>query len=219
MLKALQQLLCHAELVKLVKPICFYSLIIHYKTLLLPSNYIGVFMVRLRPARTMRDASAQAWARYSLKNPKKNYVKALPHTSLLIFKMGVEKPYDVELRLESQQKVQLRSNALEAARLLVNKQLESQMPQNYLFRVLVYPHNVIREHKMATGAGADRISQGMSLSFGRPISVAARVNRNQAIFSLRVNAQNRKTAAIALKKAALKLSGAYKVRAYEIKNN
>ncbi|MGC8687328.1 MAG: 50S ribosomal protein L16 [Candidatus Micrarchaeia archaeon] len=176
-------------------------------------------MVRLRPARTMRDASAQAWARYSLKNPKKNYVKALPHTSLLIFKMGVEKPYDVELRLESQQKVQLRSNALEAARLLVNKQLESQLPQNYLFRVLVYPHNVIREHKMATGAGADRISQGMSLSFGRPISVAARVNRNQAIFSLRVNSQNRKAATIALKKAALKLSGAYKVKAYEVKNN
>jgi len=176
-------------------------------------------MVRLRPAHTMRDATAQTWARYSLKNPKKNYIKAMPHTSLLIFKMGVEKPYDVELRLESQQKIQLRSNALEAARLLVNKQLETQIPMNYLFRVLVYPHNVIREHKMATGAGADRISQGMSLSFGRPISVAARVNRNQALFSLRVSDANKRFATAALKKASLKLSGAYKVKVYEIKDN
>ncbi len=176
-------------------------------------------MVRLRPAHTMRDASSQSWSRYSLKNPKKNYVKSLPHTSLLIFKMGVEKPYDVELRLESQQPIQLRSNALEAARLLVNKQLEAQLPQNYLLRVLVYPHNVIREHKMAQGAGADRISQGMSLSFGKGISVAARVRRNQALFSLRVSSGNRRFATEALKKAALKLSGAYKIRAYDIKNN
>ncbi|MGC8652078.1 MAG: 50S ribosomal protein L16 [Candidatus Micrarchaeia archaeon] len=174
-------------------------------------------MVRLKPARTMRNASAQAWARYSLKNPKKNYVKALPHTSLLIFKMGQEKPYDVELRLESQQKIQLRSNALEAARLLVNKQLEAQLPQNYLFRVLVYPHNVIREHKMATGAGADRVSQGMSLSFGKGVSVAARVQRNQPLFSLRVSNANRRLAAEVLKKASLKLSGAYKIKAYDIK--
>ena len=176
-------------------------------------------MVRLRPARTMRDASAQAWARYSLKNPKKNYIKALPHTSLLIFKMGVEKPYDVELKLESQQKIQLRSNALEATRLLVNKQLEAQLPQNYLFRVLVYPHNVIREHKMATGAGADRISQGMSLSFGKPVSVAARVSKGQAIFSLKVSNANKRIASEMLRKAALKLSGSYKVRAYPVKNN
>ncbi|MGC8669587.1 MAG: 50S ribosomal protein L16 [Candidatus Micrarchaeia archaeon] len=175
-------------------------------------------MVRLRPAHTMRDATAQSWSRYSLKNPKKNYVKALPHTSLLIFKMGVEKPYDLEMKLESQQNIQLRSNALEAARLLVNKQLESQLPGNYLLRVLVYPHNVIREHKMATGAGADRISQGMSLSFGRPISVAARIRKNQTVFSLKVNAANRKFAVEALKKASLKLSGAYKVRVYELKN-
>jgi large subunit ribosomal protein L10e len=47
------------------------------------------------------------------------------------------------------------------------------IPQGYSFKVLVYPHNVIREHKMAQGAGADRISRGMSQAFGRPMFVAA----------------------------------------------
>ena len=54
-----------------------------------------------------------------------------------------------------------------------------------MFKVLVYPHNVIREHKMAVGAGADRISRGMSQAFGRPISVAARIKKGQPIFMIK----------------------------------
>ena len=66
----------------------------------------------------------------------------------------------------------LRSNALEAARQVANKHLESELVNNYYLTVVTYPHNVIREKKRATGAGADRLSQGMSLSFGSPSSIA-----------------------------------------------
>lgn len=171
-------------------------------------------MARIRPARTMRNPNSQAWARYSLKKPRKNYIRALPHTSLLIFNMGVMKPtYDLELRLTTEQPIQLRSNALEAARLVANKYLENNIAQEYAFKVLVYPHNVIREHKMATGAGADRISQGMSLSFGRPVSLAARLRRNQSIFMVRTSAANRDVAVKALRRAMAKLSGTYKIKA------
>lgn len=160
----------------------------------------------------MRSIFSQSWARYSLKKPRKNYIRALPHTSLLIFNMGVDKEgYDLKIELKPEQPIQLRSNALEAARLITNKYLENNIPGNYRFRVLVYPHNVIREHKMATGAGADRISQGMSLAFGRPVSIAARIREGQPIFLVRTTKENRAVAVKALRRAAAKLSGTYKV--------
>lgn len=171
-------------------------------------------MARIRPARTMRNPNSQAWARYSLKKPRKNYVRALPHTSLLVFNMGAENPnYDLELALIPEQPIQLRSNSIEAARQVANKYLEVEIPLQFAFKVLVYPHNVIREHKMATGAGADRISRGMSQAFGRPVSVAARVKQGQPIFRLRTMKQNKAAAVEAFKRAASKLSGTYKIRA------
>ncbi len=171
-------------------------------------------MARIRPARTCRRPNSQAWARYSLRQPKKNYIRALPHTSLTMFKMGADKPeFDTRLALASQGEVQLRSNSLEAARQVAHKHLEKVIPEGYCFRVLVYPHNVIREHRMAVGAGADRVSQGMAHSFGRPTAVAARIKRNQEVFSIRTMKGNLGVARVALKRASSKLSGLYKIRA------
>jgi large subunit ribosomal protein L10e len=170
-------------------------------------------MARLRPARTCRRVNSQAWARYSLRQPKKNYIRARPHTSLNVFKMGADNPdFDVQMTLEAQQDVQLRSNALEAARQNANKHLEKSIPEGYIFRVLVYPHNVVREHRMAVGAGADRISQGMAHSYGRPVSVAARIKKNQPIFLIKTRKENIPVAHKAFIRAISKLSGAYKIR-------
>ncbi len=168
--------------------------------------------MRLRPARTTRKINSQAWARYSVKKPRKNYIKALPHTSLLIFKMGAEKDgYDITMRLRANQDIRLRSNALEAARQAANKYLEREIPNNYLLRVIPYPHDVLREKRMATGAGADRISQGMSLAFGSPSGVAARVYEGGDVFELKTFSSNKKIAYEAMKRAASKLSGTYKI--------
>ncbi len=168
--------------------------------------------MKLRPARSVRSIHSQPWARYSVKKPRKNYIKALPHTSLLIFKMGVNKPtYELLLTLNSDQRVQLRSNALEAARQVSNKYLERELLTNYFLKLLPYPHSVIREKKRATGAGADRISQGMSLSFGSPSSVAARVHKGQIVFELRTMNSARNIAREALSRASKKLSGTYTI--------
>ncbi|MCL5429959.1 MAG: 50S ribosomal protein L16 [Candidatus Marsarchaeota archaeon] len=170
-------------------------------------------MARLRPGRTCRNPNSQAWARYSIRKPKKNYIRALPHTSIQLFDMGKDNAvYDIKVTLDSQQPVQLRSNALEAARLMAVKHLEATIPGAFYLKLLVFPHNVIREHKMAAGAGADRISRGMSQAFGRPIAVAARIQKEQPIFMVKVSKQNRSAAVNALKMAAYKLSGAYKIR-------
>ncbi len=171
-----------------------------------------VILMKLRPGRSVRTINSQAWSRFSIKKPRKNYVKSLPHTSLLVFNMGVEKPsYDLCMTLNSKQKIRVRSNALEAARQVANKYLEREIPNNYKLKVLTYPHNVIREKKRATGAGADRISQGMSLSFGSPSSVAAVLNEGQPVFELRTMGTSKEIARHALKRAAAKLSGVYSI--------
>ncbi len=169
-------------------------------------------MSKLRPARSVRGIHSQSWARYSVKKPKKNYIKSLPHTSLIVFNMGLNRPtYDTLYTLSSDQDVQLRSNALEAARQVANKHLERELVNNYYLTVVTYPHNVIREKKRATGAGADRLSQGMSLSFGSPSSICARVKRGQVILRLRALASSKDVARSALKRAASKLSGTYTI--------
>ncbi len=174
-------------------------------------------MARLRPARTCRYPNSQAWARYSLRKPRKNYVRALPHSSLNVFKTGVESAsYDLAVALVCERLVQLRSNSLEAARIAAGKFLEANIPGQYWFTLSVYPHNVIREKKMATGAGADRISQGMTLAFGKPVSVAARVRPGQPIFLIKINGGNVNIAKKALKRAMSKLSGSYRVSTEQI---
>ena len=170
-------------------------------------------MSKLRPARSVRGILSQPWARYSVKKPKKNYIRALPHTSLLIFKMGTQSgSYDATVTLNTEQDIQVRSNALEAARQQVHKYLEANLPMGYEFKVLVYPHQVIREHKMATGAGADRISQGMSHAFGKPTGVAARLRSGQPVFMIKTSKKNISHAKEAFRKASGKLSGSYRTK-------
>ncbi len=176
-----------------------------------------LIVMKLRPARSIRGIMSQPWARYSVKKPRKNYIKALPHTSLLIFQMGNNKPtFDLELALISEQHVNLRSNTLEAARQVSNKYLERELLSNYYLKIVPYPHIVIREKKRATGAGADRISQGMSLSFGSPSSVAARIQKGQTVFLLRTLSVNKKVAREALSRAAKKMSGTYTITMKEM---
>lgn len=174
--------------------------------------------MKLRPARSVRKINSQAWSRYSRSKPKKNYIKSMPHTSLLIFNMGTRNDeYDVVFRLASEQDVRLRSNALEAARQVANKYLEREIPNDFSFRVVPYPHNIVREKKMAMGAGADRISQGMTLAFGKASAVAARVFAGETVFEIKTFSTNRKVAHKAMERAASKLSGTYKIKVDELK--
>ena len=57
---------------------------------------------------------------------------------------------------------------------------------NYRVVVRVYPHVVLRENKQATGAGADRVSQGMRAAYGKIVSTAAEVKEGQIIISLKM---------------------------------
>lgn len=164
----------------------------------------------LRPAHTCRTLEKKAWARFSKKKPRRSYVKAMPHLSLLVYTMGDQKKgFDTEYSLVANHDVQLRDHTLEAARQAANKYMEKIIPNQYHLRVLVFPHNVIRENKMIAGAGADRLQKGMRKAFGRATNRAARVRAGQCIFRIRINKANILHLKEALRRARSKLSGAY----------
>jgi large subunit ribosomal protein L10e len=64
---------------------------------------------------------------------------------------------------------------------------------------------ILRENKQATGAGADRISQGMSQSFGKTVGSAARIYPNQPIISISTTPANKSFVKEALRRASAKL--------------
>lgn len=161
----------------------------------------------LRPGRSMRRIE-RPWTRVSAKVPRKSYVAGVPQLRLHMFEMGNrEGSFDLTLYLVAKQAVQIRDQALEAARIVAQKFLESKLGiVNYFFKVLVYPHQVIREKPIATGAGADRYSRGMAQAFGKPVTSAVQTKANERLMMLRISKNNLEIGKQALKKAGLKIS-------------
>jgi large subunit ribosomal protein L10e len=93
--------------------------------------------------------------------------------------------YDLVADLIVKETFDLRDNAIESARIAINRKLVKSLGKDGFFmKVRVTPSHILRENKQAQGAGADRVSQGMSMSFGIPIGRAARVKKGQPIFSV-----------------------------------
>lgn len=162
-------------------------------------------MARLRPAHCYRKAK-RPYTRVS-KYKKKSFVTGVPGIKVVKFVLGNKTgEYDTKVYLVSDKRIQIRHNALESARLAANRFLEKDVGRlNYTFRILVYPHHVIREHPIAGGAGADRYSSGMAHSFGKAISRAAQVKPGQKVLLVITDKANVPKAKIALKRANSKL--------------
>jgi large subunit ribosomal protein L10e len=159
----------------------------------------------LRPAKCYRKLE-RPYTRQSRKKPRKGYVKGVPDKKIHRFEMGdSRKPYKVRAYLVSERGVQIRHNALEAARIVTNKYLEVNIGKdNYFIKVLIYPHHIMRENALATGAGADRFSEGMRRAFGKPIGLAARVKPSQRILEVRADKGNEKHVKEAFRRASMK---------------
>jgi large subunit ribosomal protein L10e len=133
------------------------------------------------------------------------------------FNMGKLGSYDCRALLIARQNIQVRDNALEAARIAANRLLEENLGNNYLLRVRVYPHHVLRENKMIFGAHADRLQDGMRNAFGKPVGRAARIDTDQSIMSIHVDKDNIGTAKEALMRAKHKLPMKYKIIVEDIR--
>jgi large subunit ribosomal protein L10e len=171
----------------------------------------------LRPARTFRDAEKVSWARFSRRRPRKSFVKSMPHNALNIYQMGNPSgEYEISCELVSAGQVLVRDNALESARQAVNKYLEKALPNQYFFKVFLFPHNVIRENKMIAGAGADRLQSGMAHPYGRPSERGATVKEGQVGFVVKAKAKDVAAVKEAYRRAKVKLSGTWRLEFTEI---
>ncbi len=167
-----------------------------------------------RPAYTYRDHD-RPWSRTASKKTDKAYVKGIRDPVIRAFEIGEMDKEEADLRFDLvvDEPVQIRDEALEAARINANKPLEKELGlENYLLKVRTYPHQCLRKHAMATGAGADRVSEGMRKSFGRPSGRAVRANKNQKIISIWVKESNRDLGRNSAKRAGSKLPGSTSVK-------
>ena len=139
---------------------------------------------------------------------RREYMGGVPPCRLTQFVIGNKTAkFPIQISLTSNEKCQLRHNSLEAARISANKALEKNIGSaNYRLHIRVYPHIVIRENKQATGAGADRVSQGMRRAYGKPVGTAARVKVNQVLMTIDTTKEFFIPAKQALWKAGMKLS-------------
>ena len=170
-------------------------------------------MASLRPGRSYSKITKKPNTRISIHKPRKSYVKGVPATKIHQFEMGAKGDYPLSMDLVCRNNVQIRSNALEAARITTLKYLTKKLGDTgFFFKVLVYPHHVLRQNSIATGAGADRYSQGMAKSFGKPIGQAARVKIGQNV--MRISAPKNSEAVVreALKRASKKLPGTFLIK-------
>ena len=156
-----------------------------------------------KPAKMYRQVKGPAYTR-------SKYIGGVPNNRIMQFHVGNRRAaetggFPVVLELRADNACQIRHTALEAARVICNATIRNASgAQGYALRVHTYPHHVLRENKQATGAGADRVSQGMRCAFGKNVGTAARVQRGQRVLTLQTTPEHYLTAKSALRKASMK---------------
>ena len=150
--------------------------------------------------RNYRSPSGQSYTRMK-------YIHGSPNPKVSKFNMGdLSTHFARQVHLNARERVQIRHNALEAARVSANKVLFDKYGETgYRLQLCVYPHVILRENKMIATAGADRLQEGMRRAFGKPTGRAARVDNGQSILIVYVPADGVETAKKALETAGSKL--------------
>jgi len=164
-----------------------------------------------KPARMYRDIRGRVTTR-------KEYIGGVPNPRISQFDLGnLTADFPIEVTLFAKEKCNILHRALEAARVAANRYImKAAGKSNYRMKIRVYPHVVVRENKQATGAGADRVSQGMRKSYGKPVGTAARVKEGQKIISIWTTPENVEKAKDALRRAIAKLPTPCRIEVTEV---
>lgn len=157
-------------------------------------------MASLRPGKIDRKVMGPSYTR-------KEYVRSVPGCKIVHFDMGAKnKKFSHAIHLVVKDDVQLRHNCLEASRVVTNRYLEKVVGRNMFYlKMRTYPHQILRMNAMATGNKADRYGNGMRLSFGKTVGLAARCKRGQKVITAYVNQEHILKAKESLRKAGYKL--------------
>jgi large subunit ribosomal protein L10e len=170
-------------------------------------------MATLRPARCYNKINKKPFTRVSQRRPRRSYAKGVPPSKIHQFEIGNRKrDYPNKYYLTALEDVQIRSNAMEAVRVTITKCLSKRIgEENFFLKILLYPHHILRENSMATGAGADRFSDGMRRSYGKPIGQAARIKTGQSLLVAMVPENSEKFVKEAFERGGKKLSGKFRL--------
>lgn len=129
-----------------------------------------------------------------------------------------KKKFQFTVKLVSKESLQIRQNAIESARVVCNRQMETTVgKENYRFIIKMYPHHILRENPLAAGAGADRMSTGMQRSFGKVIGRAAQIKAGKELMIVQVAKEGVDIAKVALRKASSRFPKSCKVELVENK--
>ncbi len=120
---------------------------------------------------------------------RREFMGGVPGLRILQFHSGNKTgDFPVHISLVPDERGQIRHTALEALRITAVRYMDKKAGRdNYHLHVRVYPHHVLRQNKQASGAGADRVSMGMRLAFGKAIGTAARIKAGQEIMTIYCN--------------------------------
>ncbi|MFZ0006037.1 MAG: 50S ribosomal protein L16, partial [Methanoregula sp.] len=165
-----------------------------------------------KPGKMYRNLAKKAYTR-------REYMGGVPGNKIVQFEMGnLSQEFPTEIDLIVEETCQIRHSALEASRISINRKLLKDVGRtNFHFKVRVFPHHVLRENKQATGAGADRVSEGMRLAFGKAVGTAARVESGQIIFTVYSTAQYLDKIKAAMRNGAHKLPTPSHLKVHTIK--
>ena len=164
----------------------------------------------LRPGHCYRHTRDRAYTRHATTVQSKDHIGAVPGLRTRQFNMGNgQKEFDTVCDLiikVPKNGVQIRDNALESSRLMINRGLIKLVgKEDFFLKLRVYPYHILRENKQAQGAHADRIQKGMSHAFGKVIGRAMRGRNGQKIFSVLVMDEKKEAAREALLRANARL--------------
>ena len=162
-----------------------------------------------RPARCYRFCKNKPYI-------KSRYCRGVPDPKIRIFDLGRKKAnvddFPLCIHMVSLEKEQLSSEALEAARIAANKYMVKHCGKEaFHLRIRVHPWHVLRINKMLSCAGADRLQTGMRGAFGKPQGLAARVNIEQILMSMRTKESNKPSVMESFRRAKFKFPGRQKI--------
>jgi len=123
-----------------------------------------------------------------------SYIKMVPPQKIVRFSMADSKGFDegnykIKLTLSTEENIQIRDLALEAVRQSLHKDMTDLLTvKNYFLRCNTYPHNILRNNRVFSGASkGERVQTGMTLGFGTPEGRAAFLKAGKPIFTAYFN--------------------------------
>ncbi|NHX35214.1 MULTISPECIES: 50S ribosomal protein L16 [Halolamina] len=157
-----------------------------------------------KPASMYREIDKPSYTR-------REYITGIPGSKIAQHNMGDlqadPQDYPVKISLRPEETLQVRHGSLESARLSANRHLIKTLGEgNYKMVLRKFPHQILRENKQATGAGADRVSDGMRQAFGKPVGTAARINQGENIFTAYCEVEQAEEVKEAFRRAYNKMS-------------